>query len=579
MINRIFKIRGKNINYRLENFSDLSEQKAIDIALGCAFNMAQLVLHNLKTTDAKTARSMQKIYGENADAQKLADAFKKIVEHIEYKFFVRREKIFVGAGGAEMPEVFTGADKDAQKIIIYDAYFKTMPGDGSGLNDRPSVLIHEMAHLNGFDGDAELGDINSAEALRNFALLACELVDEKLLFEKIRAAQQDDNLQGEDSELPYRPDQPRAPKGQSNGGQWIEDNQSTNGGEIKSSNKFNKNIPSANDAPENKILEFEKFDDLVYREPDRNGGNATARNLDKPERFGEIKALAADLEEKLAIIRGIISGEIPPQVKTMPQPASEIEKNTVLLSQKTENTNSDTESTHNNSTAQDKQDSNKFNIPNNQYDKIKNEIKDSNLKDPVAYIGEIDKYRKSQFDFRKAGELEENDVGISHFPYRDINDREIPPGAWIGNDYVFGNLKPNSNEEFYQHTEFQYGDNNEYKTESADMYFQLPTNGDGMAFADRFVVFEANSDTLKKYPNLKIKSTIYHLPDGLPDGVKIDPTDNYNGPHADNGLSDYANRHARKFFKGGRTISKIKVGKKICETVYNIKDESEICNQ
>ena len=30
-------------------------------------------------------------------------------------------------------------------------------------------------------------------------------------------------MQGEDGELPYRPDQPRAPKGQSNGGQWIKD--------------------------------------------------------------------------------------------------------------------------------------------------------------------------------------------------------------------------------------------------------------------------------------------------------------------------------------------------------------------
>ena len=245
MINRIFQIRGKRINYKLENFSDLSEQKAIDAALGCAFNMAQLILHNLKTADAKTAQSMQKIYGESADAQTLSEAFKKIIEHIEHKFFVRREKIFAGENGEEMPEVFTSADRDTQKIIIYDAYFKTVPGDESGLNDRPSVLIHEMAHLNGFKGDAELGDINSAEALRNFALLACGLVDENLLFEKIRAAEQDDDLQGEDGELPYRPDQPRAPKGQPNGGQWIEDNSSPNGGKSQN-NAAQKNPPAKN---------------------------------------------------------------------------------------------------------------------------------------------------------------------------------------------------------------------------------------------------------------------------------------------------------------------------------------------
>ncbi|MBO7521918.1 MAG: hypothetical protein J6T16_06735, partial [Opitutales bacterium] len=222
MINRIFQIRGKKINYKLENFSNLSEQKAIDTSLGRAFNMSQYILQNLKRHDAKTAQSIQKIYGGNADAQTLSGAFGKIIEHIEHKFFARREKIFAGEGGEKkMPEVLSSADSDAQKIIIYDAFFKKTPGDESGLNDRASVLIHEMAHLNGFEGDAELGDINSAEALRNFTLLACELVDENLLFEKIEASQQDDNLQGEGGELPYRPDQPRAPKGQSNGGQWI----------------------------------------------------------------------------------------------------------------------------------------------------------------------------------------------------------------------------------------------------------------------------------------------------------------------------------------------------------------------
>ena len=245
MINRIFKIRGKKINYKLENFSDLSEQKAIDISLGGAFNMAQFILQNLKRSDIRTTKCIQKIYGENADTSTLSDAFKKIVEHIEHKFFARREKVFVGDSGEDMPDVFTSADCKSQKIIIYDAYFKTMPGDESGLNDRATVLIHEMAHLNGFEGDAELGDINSAEALRNFALLACELVDENLLFEKIRASHQDDDLQGEDGELPYRPDQPRAPKGQSNGGQWIKDNFSPNGGESQN-NAAQKNPPAKN---------------------------------------------------------------------------------------------------------------------------------------------------------------------------------------------------------------------------------------------------------------------------------------------------------------------------------------------
>lgn len=57
---------------------------------------------------------------------------------------------------------------------------------------------------------------DSAEAIKNFCLCACG----KLSLEEInREKESPEN--SEDEEQTYRPDQPRAPKGQSDGGQWV----------------------------------------------------------------------------------------------------------------------------------------------------------------------------------------------------------------------------------------------------------------------------------------------------------------------------------------------------------------------
>lgn len=59
-------------------------------------------------------------------------------------------------------------------------------------------------------------NLDSAEAIKNFCLCACG----KLSLEEInREKESPEN--SEDEEQTYRPDQPRAPKGQSDGGQWV----------------------------------------------------------------------------------------------------------------------------------------------------------------------------------------------------------------------------------------------------------------------------------------------------------------------------------------------------------------------
>ena len=102
------------------------------------------------------------------------------------------------------------------EIKIYDAFFNTREIK----DNRAGVIIHEAAHLAGLEGESNANETtatpDSAEAVKNFCLCACG----KLSLEEInREKESPENSENE--ELAYRPDQPRAPKGQSDGGQWI----------------------------------------------------------------------------------------------------------------------------------------------------------------------------------------------------------------------------------------------------------------------------------------------------------------------------------------------------------------------
>ncbi|MFI3290466.1 MAG: hypothetical protein R3Y46_01150 [Opitutales bacterium] len=129
--------------------------------------------------------------------------------------------------------VFASTRDITQDIItFYKPFFDT---EETPLEDKGSILIHEIAHLVGLTSDRETKAINSAEALRNFLLLCTGKVTEDELFlteDEAKALKESDNAAKKIAtrlgEHLYNPDQPRVEKGNPNGGQWTSDG--TNGG-------------------------------------------------------------------------------------------------------------------------------------------------------------------------------------------------------------------------------------------------------------------------------------------------------------------------------------------------------------
>ena len=189
-----------------------TEQRTIDKFIGTAYNMSAYAIKQIERRTSKAAEWIKVIYGESTDegARKIAEAYKSIVQRIERGLRVRRENVFVNEYGEDVSSVLSGADLENGVVIIYDAFFKKTEGDEKGVNDRASVIMHEIAHLIGLKGDEEQKSYESAECLRNFTLLICDIVKpEDLFIEDEEGNEENAELVGEDGELPYDPNQPR----------------------------------------------------------------------------------------------------------------------------------------------------------------------------------------------------------------------------------------------------------------------------------------------------------------------------------------------------------------------------------
>jgi hypothetical protein len=118
------------------------------------------------------------IYGDASEegAKVLCEAYQTIIKRIEGGLHIKRESVFTDEDGNEVPTVLAGTDTDNGIVIIYDAFFKKAEGDEKGLNARSTVLMHEIGHIVGLEGDAEIKSYESAECLKNFTLLVCEIV-------------------------------------------------------------------------------------------------------------------------------------------------------------------------------------------------------------------------------------------------------------------------------------------------------------------------------------------------------------------------------------------------------------------
>ena len=209
-----------------------SEQQIIEEFIGIAYNMSQFAIEKLDEKNAKNCNEfLSLIYSDVSDEIKntLIDTYFDVRKFIERKLHIQRTDVFVDDKNQENFSVLASANLDENIIVVFDAFFKKAEGDEENLNSRATVLMHEIAHLLGLTSDAELNDINSAEAFRNFTLLVCEIITPEILFpskendKKLESAEdenleEEESLVGEDGELPYNPN--RHPAGSSQGGQF-----------------------------------------------------------------------------------------------------------------------------------------------------------------------------------------------------------------------------------------------------------------------------------------------------------------------------------------------------------------------
>lgn len=198
-----------------------------------------------------------------------------------------RESVYEGNEGGAEASVLSSVSEDSGEIKIYDAFFDTKQiGD-----DRAGVIIHEAAHLAGLrgEGNADSADLESAEAVKNF----CLCVNGRLSLEEI-AAEAEAPENPDSDELTYNPDQARAPKGQSNGGQWVAEGD--NGGatsheknssaEIEKNSTYEHNLKKIkfNNIDKNEILfDKEKQDFITEAKKILSGEQKDYANIQKGE--------------------------------------------------------------------------------------------------------------------------------------------------------------------------------------------------------------------------------------------------------------------------------------------------------
>lgn len=224
MTKRNIKIGNKNINYNYEGSLNAKEIVEIESSIKGAYHLAEKSIALVKGNAFSS--HFEEIFGK-PDAlkqRKISDAYHAITKKIESTLKIIRMPKFISKAKETKPEVLASADAENGKTIrIFDAFFNEAIGDDKNLNDRPSVIMHEVAHLAGLTGDCEENSTNSAECLRNFTILACEIAKPENLFSSQECneenpAENKNSQIGIFGDLPYNPN--HQPKGQPNGGQF-----------------------------------------------------------------------------------------------------------------------------------------------------------------------------------------------------------------------------------------------------------------------------------------------------------------------------------------------------------------------
>lgn len=239
---RTIKAKSKTITYNVFGKCKSARLSLLDKYVSGAYLMAEYARAKLGEFDASTRGFFESVY-KNSDAESVeslrqtyAEILKRFGGRINFVF----DKTFVDGDGNEIPEVPASAVVDGHGfVVLYDSFFGKIDGDEKHLNDRCTVILHELAHLEGLANDGETDDFDSAEALRNFTLLVCEIVAPEDLFnaqsatapqtelsdnaelEDERESGEEQNSQtGENGELPYNPNHYPAGAAGGKGGQF-----------------------------------------------------------------------------------------------------------------------------------------------------------------------------------------------------------------------------------------------------------------------------------------------------------------------------------------------------------------------
>ncbi len=150
------------------------------------------------------------------DEEEILQILEDLIEKFKNKAIIcKKERTYSSSDGNADISVLASVSEEGE-IKIYNAFFNTKEIK----DNRGGVIIHEVAHLSGLEGESNANEStsnpDSAEAVKNFCLCACG----KLSLEEInREKESPENP--EEEEQTYRPDQARAPKGQPDGGQWV----------------------------------------------------------------------------------------------------------------------------------------------------------------------------------------------------------------------------------------------------------------------------------------------------------------------------------------------------------------------
>lgn len=191
---RTIKAKSKTITYNVFGKCKSARLSLLDKYVSGAYLMAEYARAKLGEFDASTRGFFESVY-KNSDAESVeslrqtyAEILKRFGGRINFVF----DKTFVDGDGNEIPEVPASAVVDGRGLVVlYDSFFGKIDGDEKHLNDRCTVILHELAHLEGLANDGETDDFDSAEALRNFTLLVCEIVAPEDLFNAQEKANSD----------------------------------------------------------------------------------------------------------------------------------------------------------------------------------------------------------------------------------------------------------------------------------------------------------------------------------------------------------------------------------------------------